>query len=188
MLQQDLILPSTGRDMRTSPTRRRRRLSTASSSSSSTTPPTSPSLSPSAAARGTMSSSASSSASASPTLEASARGSSTLSTPLPRPRKVSSQSHIPEAIPEDEVPDFKLQYSCCSSTMDQDPLAIKANLTEMLNCEQVRNDQKMRLWIQSRLMDAELELKRQRRRRVSLPTPDLVLDTGGTADKPDECS
>ncbi|KAF2213738.1 hypothetical protein CERZMDRAFT_96562 [Cercospora zeae-maydis SCOH1-5] len=135
-----------------------------------------------------MSFSASSSASASPTLEASARGTSHLSTTLPRPRKVSSQSAVPEAIPEDEVPEFKLQYSCCSSTVDRDPLAIKANLTEMLNCEQVRNDQKMRLWIQSRLMDAELELKRQRRRRVSLPTPHLVLDTNVAADKSEDYS
>ncbi|KAM3414141.1 hypothetical protein BST61_g10799 [Cercospora zeina] len=83
-----------------------------------------------------MSSSASSSASASPTLEASARGTFTFPTTLPRPRKVTSQSAVPEAIPEDDVPEFRLQYSCCSSTVDQDPLAIKANLTEMLNCAQ----------------------------------------------------
>lgn len=56
--------------------------------------------------------------------------------------------------------------------MDQDPLAIKANLTEMLNCEQVRNDQKMRLWIQSRLMDAELELSKSSLSVVSY-FPDL---------------
>lgn len=55
---------------------------------------------------------------------------------------------------------------------------IKTTLTDLLNCDAVRNDTKMRLWIQSRLMDAERELKRQRRSRQrmsSLPTPTIVL-------------
>ncbi|KAI5364224.1 hypothetical protein Slin15195_G098820 [Septoria linicola] len=104
-----------------------------------------------------MSSSASSSASASPTLEPrNFSPTSTSAAPFPRPRKVSSQSQIPEAIPEDDVPDFKLQ----TSSIEQDPLDIKANLTELLNCDQVRGDAKMRQWIQSRLMDAELELSK----------------------------
>ena len=44
---------------------------------------------------------------------------------------------------------------------------IKATLTNLLNCEAVRNDNKMRLLVQTRLMEAELELRRQRRRRIS---------------------
>ncbi|CAL3972832.1 unnamed protein product [Diplocarpon coronariae] len=38
-------------------------------------------------------------------------------------------------------------------------LAIKQTLTELLNCESVRNDNRYRMWVQSRLMDAERELK-----------------------------
>jgi len=47
---------------------------------------------------------------------------------------------------------------------------IKSTLTDLLNCEAVRNDNKTRMWVQSRLMDAERELKRQRRRRTSGPS------------------
>jgi len=36
---------------------------------------------------------------------------------------------------------------------------IKSTLTELLNCESVRNDKQYRTWVQSRLMDAEMELK-----------------------------
>jgi hypothetical protein len=51
---------------------------------------------------------------------------------------------------------------------------IKATLTELLNCESVRGDRKWRFWIQTRLMDAERELKgsrslsRSRRRSVDV--------------------
>jgi len=44
---------------------------------------------------------------------------------------------------------------------------IKALLTDMLNCDAVRKDAMYRAWVQARLMDAEHELKRQRRRRSS---------------------
>ncbi|EGS19712.1 uncharacterized protein CTHT_0041940 [Thermochaetoides thermophila DSM 1495] len=42
---------------------------------------------------------------------------------------------------------------------------IKRALTELLNCETVRNDRAMRSWVQCRLMDAERELRMGRRRR-----------------------
>jgi len=49
---------------------------------------------------------------------------------------------------------------------------IKSTLTELLNCESVRGDRRYRMWVQTRLMDAERELKRERtrscERRVSL--------------------
>jgi hypothetical protein len=51
---------------------------------------------------------------------------------------------------------------------------IKATLTELLNCESVRKDRRYRMWIQTRLMDAERELKdsrslsRNRRRSVDV--------------------
>lgn len=49
---------------------------------------------------------------------------------------------------------------------------IKNTLTELLNCESVRGDRRYRMWVQTRLMDAERELKtermRSRERSVSL--------------------
>jgi hypothetical protein len=48
---------------------------------------------------------------------------------------------------------------------------IKTTLTELLNCESVRGDWRYRMWVQTRLMDAERELKvcrsRSRSRRRS---------------------
>jgi len=49
---------------------------------------------------------------------------------------------------------------------------IKATLTELLNTESVRSDEKYRQWIQERLMDAEQQIRRQRRRRSSSSTVD----------------
>lgn len=39
---------------------------------------------------------------------------------------------------------------------------IKSTLTELLNCDGVRGDRRYRMWIQTRLMDAEKELKSER--------------------------
>jgi len=55
-------------------------------------------------------------------------------------------------------------------------LQIKSTLTELLNCESVRGDRRYRTWVQSRLMDAERELKTERvrscdRRRSSQEEP-----------------
>lgn len=45
--------------------------------------------------------------------------------------------------------------------------SIKRALTEMLNCNIVRADASMRMWTQTRLMEAEKELRSGRRRRCS---------------------
>lgn len=45
--------------------------------------------------------------------------------------------------------------------------SIKRTLTELLNCDSVRSDRSMRLWVQSRLMETEKELRSCRRRRNS---------------------
>ncbi|KAF4120071.1 hypothetical protein GMORB2_3482 [Geosmithia morbida] len=45
--------------------------------------------------------------------------------------------------------------------------SIKRALTELLNCESVRSNQSARLWVQSRLMETEKELRSGRRRRSS---------------------
>lgn len=55
-------------------------------------------------------------------------------------------------------------------------LQIKSTLTELLNCESVRNDRKYRMWIQTRLMDAEKELKVSRTRSCERRRSD---DLGG---------
>lgn len=47
---------------------------------------------------------------------------------------------------------------------------IKRALTELLNCEAVREDRALRTWVQGRLMDTERELRSGRRRR-SAPEP-----------------
>lgn len=44
---------------------------------------------------------------------------------------------------------------------------IKRALTELLNCDSVRTDRAMRVWVQSRLMETEKELRSGRRRRSS---------------------
>lgn len=43
---------------------------------------------------------------------------------------------------------------------------IKATLTELLNCDSVRQDRLYSVWVQSRLMDAERELKEGRRHSI----------------------
>lgn len=45
---------------------------------------------------------------------------------------------------------------------------IKTTLTELLNCNSVKHDKMFRAWVQTRLMDAEHQLKRQRKRRSSV--------------------
>jgi len=51
-------------------------------------------------------------------------------------------------------------------------LQIKSTLTELLNCESVRGDRRYRMWVQTRLMDAERELKEERVRRRSVVIED----------------
>jgi hypothetical protein len=44
---------------------------------------------------------------------------------------------------------------------------IKLTLTKLLNCDSVRRDAKYRTWVQSRLMDAEMELRSSKSRSCS---------------------
>jgi hypothetical protein len=43
-------------------------------------------------------------------------------------------------------------------------LQIKSTLTDLLNCESVRGDRRYCMWVQTRLMDVERELKENRSR------------------------
>jgi len=73
------------------------------------------------------------------------------------------------------------EHSRHRTSSDEDKLydvnhEIKSTLTDLLNCEAIRHNSSMRMWIQSRLMEAERELKRQKRRRLS--TPSIVVTPG----------
>jgi hypothetical protein len=46
--------------------------------------------------------------------------------------------------------------------------SMKRALTELLNCEAVRADNRMRMWVQGRLMEVEKELRSGRRRKNSV--------------------
>jgi len=52
---------------------------------------------------------------------------------------------------------------------------IKTTLTELLNCDFVKHDKLFRAWVQGRLMDAEHELKRQRRWRNSFASNESTM-------------
>ncbi|KAK1814909.1 hypothetical protein LTR12_010685 [Friedmanniomyces endolithicus] len=101
----------------------------------------------------------------------------TLALPKPATNKTNSQRPSMPPIPE-HAPTYDASTSYFAMSPDESKLYdvnhnIKSTLTELLNCEAVRHDHAMRLWVQTRLLDAEQELKRQRRRRVSMPTTTL---------------
>ncbi|KAB2572464.1 hypothetical protein BFW01_g5293 [Lasiodiplodia theobromae] len=52
---------------------------------------------------------------------------------------------------------------------------VKAVLTELLNTDGVKHDERFRMWVQGRLMETEMEMRRQRRRRSSVDRE--VLDS-----------
>ncbi|TKA37268.1 hypothetical protein B0A54_11253 [Friedmanniomyces endolithicus] len=86
-------------------------------------------------------------------------------------------SPIPEHAPIHDASSSYFAISPDESKLYDVNHNIKSTLTELLNCEAVRHDHTMRLWVQTRLLDAEQELKRQRRRRNSLPSITLISDT-----------
>jgi hypothetical protein len=69
----------------------------------------------------------------------------------------------------DTIPDEETLYEISAEErrlFDVDE-GIKRALTELLNCDSVRHDRSMRLWVQSRLMETEKQLRSCRRRRGS---------------------
>lgn len=94
----------------------------------------------------------------------------------PEPFYVSSSSSRPMgAYPIPTVPGVEHCTSAIDDSQNDDShklyeinQRIKATLTGLLNTDSVRNDDKFRTWIQGRLMDAEMEMRRQRRRRSSI--------------------
>jgi hypothetical protein len=69
--------------------------------------------------------------------------------------------------PVSSIPDHH-PTSTEEDTLHEINQQIKATLTELLNCDSVKHDKAFRAWVQARLMDAEIELKRYRKRRSSI--------------------
>lgn len=89
--------------------------------------------------------------------------SSTMSSSSP-PSRRSSIEPIPEQ-PEEES--YALAISNDEFKLADISYKIKVTLTDLLNCEGVRNDARMRTWVATRLIDLEHELKDSQRRRSS---------------------
>lgn len=70
------------------------------------------------------------------------------------------RSSLPAVIDESLLGEMEEDESKLKSVNQQ----IKSTLTDLLNCESVRGDRRYRMWVQTRLMDAEKELKGSRSR------------------------
>jgi len=82
---------------------------------------------------------------------------------LPRPNRPvmkTRRSSLPAVIDESLLGEMEEDESKLKSVNQQ----IKSTLTDLLNCESVRGDRRYRMWVQTRLMDAEKELKGSRSR------------------------
>lgn len=77
-----------------------------------------------------------------------------------RPMAAARRSSLPTVIDESILVAIEEEENKLLNVNQQ----IKTTLTELLNCGSVRSDKRYRMWVQSRLMDAEQELKRSRSR------------------------
>jgi hypothetical protein len=77
-----------------------------------------------------------------------------------RPPIVKRRSSLPAIIDESLIGEIEQDETKLKMVNQQ----IKSTLTELLNCESVRGDTRYRMWVQTRLMDVEQELKRDRTR------------------------
>lgn len=75
-----------------------------------------------------------------------------------RPAFKTRRSSLPTVIDESILCEIEEDESKLKNVNQQ----IKSTLTDLLNCESVRGDRKYRMWVQTRLMDAERELKKDR--------------------------
>jgi len=82
------------------------------------------------------------------------------SIPLRRPTMQKRRSSLPTVIDERTIHEIAEDEMKLKNVNQQ----IKSTLTDLLNCESVRRDQRYRMWVQTRLMDAEKELKGSRSR------------------------
>lgn len=139
-----------------------------------TTANTSPSRSPERNRHASMSSSSSddgnSVSSSPPTNVRHHFRSGSLSQPYSRRPSISRKTSLPTVVDESILDEIEEDQT----KMRDVNLQIKSTLTELLNCESVRNDGRYRLWVQTRLMDAERELRGARSRRRSVDIPAMV--------------
>jgi len=122
------------------------------------TPTTSPSRSPDRFRYGSLSSSPATddgylSSSSPPSTTRSHHRSSSMQ--VHRPRLRPRRSSLPTVINESILGEIAQEEMKLKSVNQQ----IKSTLTDLLNCDSVRGDQRYRMWIQTRLMEAEKELK-----------------------------
>jgi hypothetical protein len=75
-----------------------------------------------------------------------------------RPAMKTRRSSLPTVIDENVIGEIEEDELKLKDVNQQ----IKSTLTELLNCDSVRGDSRYRIWIQTRLMDAEKELKQDR--------------------------
>ncbi|USP80112.1 hypothetical protein yc1106_07386 [Curvularia clavata] len=73
--------------------------------------------------------------------------------------------------PRNSVDDMHTEESQKLAEINQQ---IVATLTELLNTDCIRNDEKQRAWIQERLMEAEHQIRRERRRHSSNVSGDFA--------------
>ncbi|TVY44440.1 hypothetical protein LSUB1_G001436 [Lachnellula subtilissima] len=83
------------------------------------------------------------------------------SIPFPQPQRPvlkTRRSSLPTVVTESLLGEIEEDETRLKDVNQQ----IKSTLTALLNCESVRGDRRYRNWVQTRLMDAELELKKSR--------------------------
>ena len=95
-----------------------------------------------------------------------------------RPRLRTRRSSLPTIIDESVLDEMAAHETKLKSVNQQ----IKSTLTDLLNCDSVRGDQRYRMWVQTRLMDAERELKSCKVR--SCDDRRRSVDFGGTTFRP----
>jgi hypothetical protein len=90
---------------------------------------------------------------------------------------IKRRSSLPAIIDEDEILSSIQEEEVKLHDVNEQ---IKCTLTELLNCESVRNDGRYRMWVQQRLMNTEKELKGERMR--SCDRKRRMSDAGSLSD------
>ncbi|KAI4679550.1 hypothetical protein J4E81_010356 [Alternaria sp. BMP 2799] len=97
-------------------------------------------------------------------LSSSPESSPKYSTPFPAASDPVAVSSRTSSTPRNSVDDLHTEESHKLAVINQQ---IVATLTELMNTECIRNDEKQRAWVQGRLMEAEHQIRRERRRHSS---------------------
>jgi hypothetical protein len=87
-----------------------------------------------------------------------------------RPRILARRSSLPTIIDESILGEIEEDEDKLKNVNEQ----IKCTLTDLLNCEGVRGDGRYRMWVQTRLMDAEKQLTGSRCRNCERRMEDVL--------------